>query len=346
MFEDTDRRNFLAGGAGLICTLAGHRILAGDRGVDVDALAAQVPVPPKVAAASSRSLPLPGQQPTGSGGQRREYWIQAERVHWNIVPSRIDQMMDKRIPGHWKFTAWAYRQYTPNFAAPMGPATIPGPLLQGQTNDQIVVNFRNKLKTPVTMHPHGIFYAEAMDGSYKGKFTDPGGFVRPGATTQYVWDCKPGTEGAWPYHDHGPMDPMGIFKGLFGAIIIRKPEDKVPDLEVPLFLHDFIPPATGLNANISCINGRAYTGNTPTIQAKVGQDVALHVFGVDNNFHTFHVHGHRWTNEAGKVVDNATLGPGDSLTVRFTEDNPGRWLYHCHVFTHLHMGMSGWYVVS
>ena len=339
----SDRRGFLAAGGGFICTLAGHRISAHDRGVDVDALAAQVAVPPKV----QRQLPLPSPTPTPPpGGQRREYWIQAEPVRWNIVPRPVDEMMGARIRGHWKFTAWAYRAYAPNFAKPLGPATIPGPLLQAQTGDQLVVNFRNKLKTPVTMHPHGVFYAEAMDGSYKGKYTDPGGFVRHNATVQYVWDCKPGTEGAWPYHDHGPMDPMGIFKGLFGAIIVRKPGEKVPDVEVPLFLHDFTPPATGLAANISCINGRAYTGNTPTITAKVGQDVAMHVFGVDNNFHTFHVHGHRWTNEAGKVVDNAPLGPGDSLTVRFTEDNPGRWLYHCHVFAHLHMGMSGWYVVS
>jgi FtsP/CotA-like multicopper oxidase with cupredoxin domain len=27
------------------------------------------------------------------------------------------------------------------------------------------------------------------------------------------------------------------------------------------------------------------------------------------------------------------------------EDNPGRWFYHCHVFSHLHMGMNGWYLV-
>jgi len=39
------------------------------------------------------------------------------------------------------------------------------------------------------------------------------------------------------------------------------------------------------------------------------------------------------------VVDNETLGPGDTLVVRFTEDNPGRWFYHCHVFSHLHGGI-------
>jgi hypothetical protein len=28
------------------------------------------------------------------------------------------------------------------------------------------------------------------------------------------------------------------------------------------------------------------------------------------------------------------------------EDNPGRWLYHCHVFSHQDVGMAGWYLVE
>ena len=74
-------------------------------------------------------------------------------------------------------------------------------------------------------------------------------------------------------------------------------------------------------------------------------EVELTVVSRDN-FHTFHLHGHRWTNDAGKSIDNETLGPGDSITASFVEDNPGRWFYHCHVFSHLHTGMNGWYLVS
>ena len=46
------------------------------------------------------------------------------------------------------------------------------------------------------------------------------------------------------------------------------------------------------------------------------------------------------------LIDTKTLGPADIITLNYTEDNPGRWLYHCHVFSHLHMGMNGWYIVS
>jgi FtsP/CotA-like multicopper oxidase with cupredoxin domain len=185
-----------------------------------------------------------------------------------------------------------------------------------------------------------------MDGAYKGRHTDPGGFVQPKQTFQYVWEAREGTEGAWLYHDHGPLDPLPVFKGLFGPLIIRKAGVAAPTREFNLTFHSFAPVATGLRTNFSCINGYAYAGNTPTLEATVGDSVAFNVFALDNDFHTFHIHGHRWTDPSGKVIDNQTLGPGDSITAAFVEDNPGRWFYHCHVFSHLHEGMNGWYLVA
>ncbi len=41
-----------------------------------------------------------------------------------------------------------------------------------------------------------------------------------------------------------------------------------------------------------------------------------------------------------------SVGPTESISARFREDNPGRWLYHCHVFTHQDAGMAGWYLVE
>ena len=163
-----------------------------------------------------------------AAGQVREYWIKAVKTPWNIVPTHHDGMMDTRVHGKTKFHALAYRSFSPNFAKPLGPPQIPGPLIEAQTGDTVIVNFRNETGTPVTIHPHGIFYTQDMDGSYKGKYTDPGGFVQSGHTFRYVWEARPGTEGAWLYHDHGPMDPIPVFKGLFGHLIIRKPGDPIP----------------------------------------------------------------------------------------------------------------------
>ena len=205
-------------------------------------------------------------------------------------------MMDKKIKGKTKFTAYAYRAYSPGFAAPLGPATIPGPLIEAEIGDTVVVNFQNKLDAPVTIHPHGIFYSQEMDGAYKGRHTDPGGFVQQKQTFQYVWEAREGTEGAWLYHDHGPMDPLPVFKGLFGPLIIRGPAGPRPDARVQPHL-PLVPAARrpGSSRTSPASTARAYAGNTPTLEANVGDSVAFHVFAIDNDFHTFHIHGHRWT---------------------------------------------------
>lgn len=347
------RRQFVASAGGtLFCTLAGHRISSNSK-VDLDHLGASVPVPPKVAAAYERGAHAQFVSDSAAavtpapGGQVREYWIKAVKTPWDIVPTHHDGMMDSKVRGRTRFTALAYRPYSPNFAKPLGPPQIPGPLLEAETGDTIVVHFRNEAGTPVTMHPHGIFYTNDMDGAYKGKYTTLSGFVEPHRTFTYVWEARAGTEGAWFYHDHGPMDPIPVFKGLFGPLIIRDPKYPRPDREFFLCFHSFAPLATGLNNQFSCINGRAYAGNTPTLRAKVGETVAWHVFALDDDFHAFHLHGHRWVDpDGGRLIDNETLGPGNVISLQYVEDNPGRWFYHCHVFSHLHMGMNGWYIVS
>jgi len=340
-----DRRNFLgiAGGA-FVCTIAGKQYSI-DSNTDLAALAKKIDVPPKVAAAKRTS----SLTAADVAGTRKEYWIQAEPVAWNVVPKKRDQMMGtslKKKVTRTKVEAYAYRLYDKDFSKPLGPATVPGPLLDVTVGDTLVVHFRNTLPIPVTMHPHGVFYSNEMDGAYKGYWTDPGGFVQTGRTFTYVWECPEGTQGSWLYHDHGPLELTGIPKGLFGPLVIRDPDEPLPDREYFLGFHTYSPPIFSINPATYAINGRAYTGNTPTLRSKVGDDVAIHVYGIDNDFHTFHVHGHRWEEPGGTIVDNKVFGPGDSFRVRWIENNPGRWLYHCHVFTHLHQGMSGWYIVE
>jgi FtsP/CotA-like multicopper oxidase with cupredoxin domain len=347
--EPFGRRELFAGTGGLfLCTLGGQKIFADQGEADLGELSKAIPVPPKVAAAqaSGTAGAASAEALARAGGNRREYWIQAEEAKWNIVPTGRDGMMDVKVKGKTKFTAWVYRQYSENFGEPIGPPMIPGPTIDCYVGDTVVFNFRNKLPSPVTVHPHGIRYTEDMDGAYKGRDTDPSGFVQTNQTFQYVWEAVPGTEGSWIYHDHGPMEPMPVYKGLFGQMIVRPEGSKPADREFFISFHSFQPPATGLQTSFSCINGNAYAGNTPTLRANVGESVAFHVVAIDNDFHTFHVHGHRWVDETGTVVDNKTLGPGDSITATFTEDNPGRWLYHCHVWSHISSGMNGWYIVE
>jgi hypothetical protein len=351
-----DRRGFLAiGGSGaLFCTLAAtgggdpkeaHRLATA-----ADAAAARVKKPKGIGRDAVDRLRFATPQPQ-PGAQAREYWIQARSVVWDYAPTGRDEWMGARIPGPRKrrFRAYVYQQYSDGFAAPVGHPTIPGPTLHAEVGDTLVVHFRNgdtHFNQAVTMHPHGVRYTPDYDGSYFGDFTRVGGFIAPGEEFTYTWEAVPDAVGVWPYHDHGPNHTLNTARGLFGAVVIRERGARVPDVEKILYFHSFGPEVTGFDQVIQCINGRSYAGNTPTFRAKVGQDVAFHVIGGDANFHTFHVHGHRWTDASGVDVDTREVGPFETLTARFVEDNPGRWMYHCHVFPHQDAGMAGWYLVD
>jgi manganese oxidase len=350
-----DRRDFLAAGGAtaFLCTLGGQtfKVSSAADVARIDAAAAALPRPGQV----TRGDPVdrmqfrtPGPQP---GGRTREYWIGARTVTWDVAPSGKDEWMGRRVPSRRRRTlrAYVYQEWSAGFANPIRPARIPGPTLHAEVGDVLVIHFSNldrRLKQAVTMHSHGVRYNPEYDGAYYGDFTRAGGFVAPGDEFTYVWEATPDSVGAWPYHDHGPNHTLNTLRGLFGAVIVREKGAPVPDVERVLFLHSFPPQVTGGDSLFQCVNGRSYAGNTPTIRARSGQRVALHVIGMDQNFHTFHIHGHRWQDSGGAFVDCPTLGPNETMTASFVEDNPGRWLYHCHVAPHMDSGMAGWYLVE
>ncbi|MFL5864141.1 MAG: hypothetical protein ACJ780_25785, partial [Solirubrobacteraceae bacterium] len=143
------RRQLLASAGGtLFCTLAGQRLSANSH-VDIDKLSGGIPVPPKVAeyyGAQAEAHPqfVSDRTPraAAASGQVHTYWIKAVRTKWNIVPTHHDGMMNRKVRGKTTFTALAYQPWAPNFVKALGPPQIPGPVLQAQTGDTIVVNFR------------------------------------------------------------------------------------------------------------------------------------------------------------------------------------------------------------
>ena len=364
MSKSFDRRDFLGiSGTAVLCTVGGRK-LKGQ--TDVDGVTAKAAAhthtdaaahphtahkPPRLAGADRVDKLKFGTPDPAPGGKVREYWVQARSRMWDTSPTGKDDWMGMKIrpKSARSFRAYLYQAYSPGFASPLGPATMPGPTLEAEVGDVLKVHVRNgdeHFGQAITMHPHGVRYTPDYDGAYYGDHTRVGGNIAPGEEFTYVWECVPESVGVWPYHDHGPNHVINSLRGLFGALIVREKGARRPDVETVLFMHALPPQATGLGTQLQAINGRVGAGNTPTVRARVGQDVAFHVFGGDSMFHTFHVHGHRWKDPSGAFIDNPILGPSTSVTARWTEDNPGRWLYHCHVPSHEMGGMSGWFLVD
>lgn len=274
-----------------------------------------------------------------------EHWIAAEPVHWRIAPNGRDAIHGRRLdPLTLRSDTVRYRACTKDFGEPLrrDPGQgIVGPLIRGRAGDRFVVHFMNsdqETGRAHSMHFHGVHYRFGSDGSYIPGFSGKGANVKPGEEHTYEFTAGRDSVGVWSYHDHSPSMESSIAGGLYGALSILRRGERRPDREFVSFLAQF--------GDYSSINGRAFVGNTPVLRAKVGERVQWDVLTLGDDFHTFHVHGHRWRRPDGVPEDTRTLGPAESFRVRWREDRPGTWLYHCHVESHMMNEMIGIYRVT
>jgi manganese oxidase len=178
--------------------------------------------------------------------------------------------------------------------------------------------------------------------------------VEFGQTYTYEWQVRPNSVGTWVYHDHATpvtigsnmLMEYGAELGLFGMLVLTDASTKPATREFFTFLHDlYQDDLSVLSQDYDCFNGLSYLGNTPTFTANVGDTIRWHIGALGKEFHAFHLHGHRWSSN-GQFVDVVQLGPSNATSFDFVADNPGKWLYHCHVTDHMMGGMMGMYVIQ
>jgi FtsP/CotA-like multicopper oxidase with cupredoxin domain len=295
-----------------------------------------------VASTASAGSPPPG--------RTIDYWVAAVPVTWNIVPNGRDAITGEQIPlADSVLQTVVYRRYSPNWKKPMENASrdsadgllIPGPLIKARVGDTLRIHFKNMdtlRHDPHSMHFHGVHYKPSSDGAYVPGFSGKDANVKPGQSYTYVLHAGEDSAGVWPYHDHSPSMMDSIGGGMAGMLSILGRNEQAPDREFEVFLMPW--------GKFFTIDGRAYVGNTPVFHAKVGQLVQWDVMALGSDFHTFHVHGHRWQTPGHVSRDTQTVGPAESFKIRWREDAPGTWLYHCHVEDHMMKGMIGIYRVS
>ncbi|MEU9888776.1 multicopper oxidase domain-containing protein [Sphaerisporangium sp. NPDC051011] len=236
-----------------------------------------------------------------------------------------------------------------------GKATIPGPLIEMVEGETLEIEMVNNADVPASLHVHGVDYDTASDGT---RMND--GVVEPGGRRTYVWrthaqgrrpggTIEPGSAGYWHYHDHvvgTEHGTGGIRRGLYGALVVRRKGDVLPDKTFTVFFNDMT------------INNRP-AREAPQFTAKLGERVEFIVITHGDFFHTFHIHGHRWAdnrtglldgpNDTSRVIDTKTTGPAESFgfqVIAGERVGPGAWMYHCHVQSHSDMGMAGIFMVT
>ncbi len=211
----------------------------------------------------------------GQQGVTRTYYIAADEIDWNYMPSGRDMMMGMGASRYGAFFAQhkagyigsvyrkaVYREYTDATFMHLKARSkddaylgILGPTIYAEVGDTIKVVFRNHGTQPYSVHAHGVLYEKPSEGSsYMDGSADTakmGGAVPPGKTFTYVWSVPeragPGPNDpssiVWLYHSHA--DERGdVNAGLIGAIVITRagmarPDGRPKDLDrnfVTLFM--------------------------------------------------------------------------------------------------------------
>jgi FtsP/CotA-like multicopper oxidase with cupredoxin domain len=279
-----------------------------------------------------------------------DYWVAAVPTTWNLAPNGHDAIMGTPVePGDAIFPTVVYRRYTAGWRKPLQNSArssadgllIPGPLIKARVGDKLRIHFKNMdtlRGDPHSMHFHGVHYAPSSDGAYVPGVSGGDADVKVGRTWTYRLTAGADSVGVWPYHDHSPSMMDSIDGGMFGMLSILGRHERAPDREFLVVFSPF--------GRFMAIDGRAFVGNTPVFHSRVGELVQWDVMAMGSDFHTFHVHGHRWIGPGGVPRDTQTVGPAESFRIRWREDAAGTWLYHCHVEDHMMRGMIGIYRVA
>jgi FtsP/CotA-like multicopper oxidase with cupredoxin domain len=170
----------------------------------------------------------------------------------------------------------------------------------------------------------------AMDGV--PDVTQP--VVNPGQSFAYEFEAKPA--GTFLYHTHH-NSVMQKSKGLYGVVQID------PKADVKTYDREYFQ-VIGEMGGFYVINGKAFP-STEAIEAKLGERVRIRLVNLGEMVHPMHSHGfatkivgtdgHPVPEAAQLTKDTVTIGPGERYDLEFVADNPGAWVYHCHILSHV-----------
>jgi uncharacterized cupredoxin-like copper-binding protein len=294
-----------------LCSIPGHKeagmqgsVVVGDANLAAPAAQATDEHASHAAVATTATE---GNQPLAytMDGDTKVFELKAQHVQWEVLPGEF-------------VDAYAYN------------GMVPGPLIRATEGDKVRINFTNELPEPTVIHFHGPKLPNGMDGVVD--VTQK--MILPGETFSYEFVAQPG--GTFMYHTHH-NSAFQEGKGLYGVFMV---DPKVPIVQ---FDKEYVQVLSELGGYY-LINGKAFPATQP-IEARIGERVLIHLVNLGQMTHPMHMHGHPFeivatdgypVPEAARLTkDVVNIGPGERYDLLVTANNPGTWLFHCHILTHV-----------
>jgi len=98
-------------------------------------------------------------------------------------------------------------------------------------------------------------------------------------------------------------------------------------------------------------NGMVGMPDAPLAELDRGEEVRVAIRNDTAFPHAMHVHGHHFREigadgARGPWRDTLLVDRGETREIGFVADNPGDWLFHCHMLAHAASGMMTWFRVT
>lgn len=225
---------------------------------------------------------------------------------------------------------------------------VHGPTIEAVQGDKVRIYVTNKLPAPTTVHWHGMIIPSGMDG-VSGLSHPP---IPPGET--YVYEFILRQHGTFMYHSHHDSMTQDAL-GLTGMFVIhpRKPAAQKIDRDFVILLHEWRidadtsrpNPLEMTDFNILTMNGKVFPATEPLV-IRQGQRVRIRFGNLSpQDHHPIHFHGLEFFETAvdGSMIPpehqrrgNTTLvAVGQTRDIEFEANNPGDWIFHCHMSHHM-----------
>jgi len=98
-------------------------------------------------------------------------------------------------------------------------------------------------------------------------------------------------------------------------------------------------------------NGVVGLTDAPLARMSRGETAQLQIYNDTSYPHAMHLHGMHFREikpdgSQGPLRDTLLMVGGETRTIAFVADNPGKWLFHCHMLSHAASGMMTWVDVA
>jgi len=239
------------------------------------------------------------------------------------------------------------REFAPGMKANLWGynGSSPGPTIEVVEGDRVRIFVTNKLPEHTTVHWHGIFVPNGMDGV--GGLTQP--HIAPGKT--FVYEFTLPRAGTQMYHPHADeMTQMAM--GMMGMFIIHPKNQRSMrvdrDFVFLLASYDIEPgsatPRTAemTDFNLWTWNSRVFPGIDPLV-ARTGDRVRVRIGNLTMTNHPIHMHGPHFqvtATDGGWVPPSARwpevttdVAVGQMRAFEF-DAIAGDWAIHCHKAHH------------